>query len=127
MVVSILVWKTIIVTRAIVLKGTTVPNKQKVTKGDNKAKNLSCTQLLNWSWDLKLQESYTSLSLLLTTLKRLSSGQHTAPTNHQDKKNLLDQNPDSVLFLAVVFKDNSKVANNDTSLCACLTFPHSIN
>jgi hypothetical protein len=40
---------------------------------------------------LKLQESYTSLSLLLTTLKRLSSGQHTAPTNHQDKKNLLDQ------------------------------------
>jgi hypothetical protein len=34
----------------------------------------------------KLQESYTSLSLLLTTLKRLSSGQHTAPTNHQDKK-----------------------------------------
>jgi hypothetical protein len=59
--------------------------------------------LLNWSWDLKLQESYTSLSLLLTTLKRLSSGQHTAPTNHQDKKNLPDQNPDSVLFLAVVF------------------------
>jgi hypothetical protein len=42
---------------------------------------------------LKLQESYTSLSLLLTTLKRLSSGQHTAPTNHQDKKNLPDQKP----------------------------------
>jgi hypothetical protein len=40
---------------------------------------------------LKLQESYTSLSLLLTTLKQLSSGQHIAPTNHQDKKNLLDQ------------------------------------
>jgi hypothetical protein len=35
---------------------------------------------------LKLQESYTSLSLLLTTLKQLSSGQHTAPTNHQEKK-----------------------------------------
>jgi hypothetical protein len=35
---------------------------------------------------LKLQESYTSLSILLTTLKQLSSGQHTAPTNHQDKK-----------------------------------------
>jgi len=86
LVVSILVWKTIIVTRAIVLEGTTVPNKQKVTKGDKKAKNLCCTQLLNWSWELKLQESYTSLSLLLTTLKRLSSGQHTAPTNHQDKK-----------------------------------------
>jgi hypothetical protein len=108
-------------------KGTTVPNKQKVTKGDNKAENLCCTQLLNWSWELKLQESYTSLSLLLTTLKRLSSGQHTAPTNHQDKKNLQDQNPDSVLFLAVVFGDNSGVANNDTSLYACLTFPHSIN
>jgi hypothetical protein len=42
-------------------------------------------------------------SLLLTTLKQLSSGQHTAPTNHQDKKNLPDQNPVSVLFLAVVF------------------------
>jgi hypothetical protein len=76
--------------------------------------------LLNWSWDLKLQESYTSLSLLLTTLKRLSSGQHNAPTNHQDKKNLPDQNPDSVLFLAVVFGDNSGVANNDTSLSALL-------
>jgi hypothetical protein len=101
-------------------KGTTVPNKQKVTKGDKKAKNLRCTQLLNWSWDLKLQESYTSLSLLLTTLKRLSSGQHTAPTNHQDKKNLPDQNPDSVLFLAMVFGDNSGVANNDTSLSAFL-------
>jgi hypothetical protein len=99
-------------------KGTTVPNKQKVTKGDNKAENLRCTQLLNWSWDLKLQESYTSLSLLPTTLKWLSSGQHTAPTNHQDKKNLPDQNPDSILFLAVVFRDNSGVANNDTSLCA---------
>jgi hypothetical protein len=74
--------------------------------------------LLNWSWDLKLQESYTSLSLLLTTLKWLSSGEYTAPTNHQDKKNLLDQNPDSVLFLAVIFGDNSGVANNDTSLCA---------
>jgi hypothetical protein len=35
---------------------------------------------------LKLHKSYASLSLLLTTLKRLSSGQHTAPTNHQDKK-----------------------------------------
>jgi hypothetical protein len=42
---------------------------------------------------LKLQESYTSLSLLLTTLKWLSSGQRTAPTNHQDKKSLLDQKP----------------------------------
>lgn len=70
---------------------------------------------------LKLQESYTSLSLLLTTLKRLSSGQHTAPTNHQDKKNLPDKNPDSVLFLAVVFGDTSGVANNDTSLCAWTT------
>jgi hypothetical protein len=86
LVVSILVWKTIIVTRAIVLERNYSPNKQKVTKGDNKAKNLCCTQWLNWSWDLKLQESYSSLSLLLTTLKWLSSGQHTAPTNHQDKK-----------------------------------------
>jgi hypothetical protein len=42
---------------------------------------------------LNLQESYTSLSLLLTILKRLSSGQRTAPTNHQDKKNLPDQKP----------------------------------
>jgi hypothetical protein len=50
---------------------------------------------------LKLQESYISLSLLLTTLKQLSSGQHTAPTNNQDKKNLPDQNQDSIL--AVVF------------------------
>jgi hypothetical protein len=99
-------------------KQNTVPNKQKVTKGDNKAKNLHCTQLLSWSWDLKLQESYTSLSLLLTTLKQLSSGQHTAPKNHQDKKNLPDQNPDSVLFLAVIFGDNSGAVNNDTSLCA---------
>jgi hypothetical protein len=74
--------------------------------------------LLNWSWDLKLQDSYTSLSLLLTTLKWLSSGQHTAPTNHQDKKNLPDQNPDSVLFLAEVFGINSRVVNNDTSLCS---------
>jgi hypothetical protein len=47
---------------------------------------------------LKLQESYTSLSLLLTTLKRLSSGQHTAPSNHQDKKNLLDQKTEIAFY-----------------------------
>jgi hypothetical protein len=35
---------------------------------------------------VKLQESYTGFSLLLTTLKQLSSGQHTAPTDHQDKR-----------------------------------------
>jgi hypothetical protein len=117
----------IIVTRAIVLERNYSSQQTEGNKRGQQGEYLCCTQLLHWSWDLKLQESYTSLSLLLTTLKRLSSGQHTAPTNHQDKKNLLDQNPDSVLFLAVVFKDNSKVANNDTSLCACLTFPHSIN
>jgi hypothetical protein len=48
---------------------------------------LRCAQLATeLVLGLKLQESYTSLSLLLTTLKRLSSAQHTAPTNHQDKK-----------------------------------------
>jgi hypothetical protein len=52
---------------------------------------------------LKLQESYTSLSLLLTTLKWISSGQHTAPTNHLDKRIYQTKNQDSILFLAVVF------------------------
>jgi hypothetical protein len=118
LVVSILVWKTIIVTRAFVLERNYSSQQTEGNKRGQQGKYLCCTQLLNWSWDSKLQESYTSLSLLLTTLKQLSSGQHTAPTNHQDKKNLLDQNPVSILFLAVVFGDNSGVANNDTSLCA---------
>jgi hypothetical protein len=118
LVVSILVWKTIIVTRAIVLEKNYSSQQTEGNKRGQQGKYLRCTQLLNWSWDLKLQESYTSLSLLLTTLNWLSSGQHTAPTNHQDKKNLPDQNRVSVLFLAVVFGDNSGVANNDTSLCA---------
>jgi hypothetical protein len=93
LVVSILVWKTIIVTRAIVLERNYSSQQTEGNKRGQQGEYLHCTQLLNWSWDLKLQESYTSLSLLLTTLKQLSSGQHTAPTNHQDKKNLPDQKP----------------------------------
>jgi hypothetical protein len=91
LVFSILVWKTIIVTRAIVLETNYSSQQTEGNKRGQQGKYLCCTQLLNWSWDLKLQESYCSVSLLLTTLKRLSSGQHTAPTNHQDKKNLPDQ------------------------------------
>jgi hypothetical protein len=93
LVVSTLVWKTIIVTRAIVLERNYSSQQTEGNKRGQQGKYLHCAQLLNWSWDLKLQESYTSLSLLLTTLKWLSSAQHTAPTNHQDKKNLPDQKP----------------------------------
>jgi hypothetical protein len=50
---------------------------------------------------LKLQESYTSLSLLLTTLKRLSSGQHTATTNHQDKKRIYQQTKTQLVFYSL--------------------------
>jgi hypothetical protein len=114
------VWKTIIVTGAIVLERNYNSQQTVGNKRGQKGQKPMLYSVAELSWDLKLQESYTSLSLLLPTLKWLSSGQHTAPTNHQDKKNLPDQNPVSVLFLAVVFGDNSGVANNDTSLCTFL-------
>jgi hypothetical protein len=117
LVVSILVWKTIIVTRAIVLERNYSSQQTEGNKRGQQGRKPTLYSVAELILGFKLQESYTNPSLL-TTLKRLSSGQHTAPMNHQDKKNLPDQNPDSVLFLAMVFGDNSGVANNDTSLCA---------
>jgi hypothetical protein len=85
--------KKIIVTRAIVLERN---YSSQQTEGNKKGTTRRIPMLCSVAelvLGLKLQESYTSLSFLLTTLKRLSSGQHTAPTNHQDKKDLPDQKP----------------------------------
>jgi hypothetical protein len=105
LVVSTFVWKTIIVTRAIVLERNYSSQQTEGNKRGQKGKYLRCAQLLNWSWDLKLQESYTSLSLLLTTLKRLSTVvPNTLPQQTTRIKRIYwTENRASVLFLAVVF------------------------
>jgi hypothetical protein len=86
LVASILVWKTIIVTRAIVLERNYSSQQREGNKRGQQGRKPMLYSVAELVLGLKLQESYTSLSPLLTTLKRLSSGQHTAPTNHHDKR-----------------------------------------
>jgi hypothetical protein len=51
LVVSILVWKTIIVTRAIVLERNYSSQQTEGNERGQQGEYLRCTQLLNWSWD----------------------------------------------------------------------------
>jgi hypothetical protein len=50
-VVFILVWKTIIVTRAIVLERNYSSQQTEGNKRGQQGEYLHCTQLLSWSWD----------------------------------------------------------------------------